>query len=233
VAAAAGSFAARAADTASALVTLDGFDAGQIRRLGAAPDAFVQLACQLAHNRARGMVGSSRESIATRHFRHGRTELMRVVTPEIVGFVAAMDDPLVDAVTRRSRFRAAEAKHVERTRACQAGRAPEQHLWELQLIQQRSGAAVGVPAEPELYRTPGWRLMREDYLSTGSAYSPSAAYFGFGPAGGKCISVGYVLLPDRCQVYLSARSAVANKMHAFATQLRSAAAELRQLLADS
>jgi carnitine O-acetyltransferase len=143
-----------------------------------------------------------------------------------------MDDPLVDAVTRRARFRAAEAKHVERVRDCQAGHAPEQHLQELWFIQQRSGAAVGVPVEPELYRTPGWRVLRENYLSTGPTSSPSAEYFGFGPAGRKDIGVGYVLQPDRCQMYLSAHTAVAKEVRAFARHLRTAVAEMRELLAD-
>lgn len=230
-AAAAEDFAAHASRTLSVLVPFDDFGTETARRLGASPDAFVQLACQLAHSRARGKVGTTRESVSTRRYRHGRTEPMRVVTPEIVGFVAAMDDPLVDAVTRRARFRAAEAKHVERVRDCQAGHAPEQHLHELWFIQQRSGAAVGVPVEPELYRTPGWRVLRENFLSTGPASSPSAEYFGFGPAGRKDIGVGYVLQPDRCQVYLSAHTAVAKEVRAFARHFRTAVAEMRELLA--
>jgi carnitine O-acetyltransferase len=228
---AAASFAAHVAATSSATVALDNFGADPARRLGASPDAFVELACQLAHSRVRGMIGASRESVATRHYRHGRTEPMRVVTPEVVGFVAAMDDPLVGSVIRRSRFRAAQAKHVERIRQCQAGQAPEQHLQELQFIQQRSGAAIGVPSEPALYRTPGWRLMCQDYLSTGPAYSPSVGYFGFGPAGPKCISVGYVLLPASCQVYLTTRASARPPLSSFARHLRAAVAELLELLA--
>jgi carnitine O-acetyltransferase len=142
-----------------------------------------------------------------------------------------MDEPLVGSVIRRSRFRAAQAKHVERIRQCQAGQAPEQHLQELQFIQQRSGAAIGVPSEPALYRTPGWRLMCQDYLSTGAAYSPSVGYFGFGPAGPKCISVGYVLLPASCQVYLTTRASARPPLSSFARHLRAAVAELLELLA--
>jgi carnitine O-acetyltransferase len=231
-AAAGASFAAHAAAIATATVALDDFGAATARRLGASPDAFVELACQLAHSRVRGMLGASRESIATRHYRHGRTEPMRVVTPEVVGFVAAMDDPLVDAAIRRSRFRAAQAKHVERTRQCQAGQAPEQHLRELQFIQQRSGAAIGVPSEPALYRTPGWRLLCEDYLSTAPAYSPSVGYFGFGPAGPKCISVGYVLQPASCQLYLTTRASARPPLNSYARHLRTAVTELHHLLAN-
>ncbi|MGP3998582.1 choline/carnitine O-acyltransferase [Streptomyces sp. 8N706] len=48
---------------------------------------------QLAYQRAKGHLGATYESIATRQFRHGRTEAMRVVTPEMRDFVAGMTDP--------------------------------------------------------------------------------------------------------------------------------------------
>ena len=57
------------------------------------PDAFVQMAYQLAHRRAKGLTGATYESIATRQYRHGRTEAMRVVTPEVLTFVSTMEDP--------------------------------------------------------------------------------------------------------------------------------------------
>jgi len=219
------------AATASTLVSFDDFGAAAAKGLGVSPDAFVQMAYQLAHNRAKGRLGATYESIATRHFRHGRTEAMRVVTPEALSFVAAMDDPLVDAVTRRARLRAAAAKHAERARECQAGQAPEQHLWEMLLIQRRRGAELGVPSEPDLYRSPGWLIMRDDWLSTSSAPSASISYFGFGSTASRCIGVAYVLLPDRFHLYLSTPRAEADGMTAFAAELRRAVPELRALLA--
>ena len=230
VAAAGQAFAAHADATATTIVSFDDFGANNAKRLRVSPDAFVQLACQLAHSRAKGLVGATYESIATRQYQRGRTEAMRVVTPEIVSFVAAMDDPLVDAVTRRLRFRAAADKHVERARECQSGQAPEQHLWELQLIQRRRGAQVSVREEPELFRAPGWLIMRDDYLSTSSAPSASIRFFGFGSTSDKCIGVAYVLLPDRFNVYLSTPAAVSEQMFSFAGQLHGAIRELQALL---
>ncbi len=118
------------------------------------PDAFVQLAYQLAHRRTKGLVGATYESIATRQYRHGRTEAMRVVTPEVPRFVAGMEDPAADEGARRSAFRAAADAHVARARQCQAGQAPEQHLWELQMLQQRWGVELGAGAPLALYTSP-------------------------------------------------------------------------------
>nr|WP_245573891.1 choline/carnitine O-acyltransferase [Amycolatopsis nigrescens] len=232
VLAASESFAAYAAGTGTSTVSFEDFGGNRAKQLRMSPDAFAQLAYQLAHKRSKGLTGATYESIATRQYQNGRTEAMRVVTPEVLRFVAAMDDENADAETRRAAFRAAAEKHVARAKACQAGQVPEQHLWELQLIQQRRGAELGVTEPLALYETPGWLKMRDDYLSTSSAPSTNIRYFGFGSTSSQCIGVAYVLLPDRLNIYLSTPLAVADEMHAFAGKLREAITELQDLLAS-
>jgi carnitine O-acetyltransferase len=219
-------FAAYAADTATSTVSID-FSSERAKALKCSPDAFAQMAYQLAHQRAKGHLGATYESIATRSFRAGRTEAMRVVTPEVVTFVAAMDNPDADPEARRTAFRAAAAKHVARAKECQAGQAPEQHLWELQLIQHRRGDEEALP----LYDSPGWLVMRDDYLSTSAVPSPHVQFFGFGSTSEKCIGVGYALMTDRFDLYLSTPRAVAEQMSVFAAALADAVRELEELLA--
>ncbi|GAU69487.1 acetyltransferase [Streptomyces sp. NBRC 110611] len=230
VRAAAESFAQYGAETATQTVSFDDFGAATAKSLRISPDAFVQLAYQLAHQRAKGHLGATYESIATRQWRGGRTEAMRVVTPEIVDFVSAMQDPATGPDARRAALRAAARAHVTRAKECQAGDAPEQHLWELELIQRRRGPELGIVEQPALYRTPGWLTLRDDYLSTSSAPSAHIQYFGFGSTSSRCIGVAYVLLPDRFHVYLSTPRPVATQMHTFAHRLREAVHELRDLL---
>ncbi|RZQ63360.1 choline/carnitine O-acyltransferase [Amycolatopsis suaedae] len=226
VAAAAKAFTDYAAANATTLLSFEHIGAERIKKLGMSPDAFVQCAYQLAHRRAKGLTGATYESIATRQFRNGRTEAMRVVTPEMVNFVSTMESS-GDADTKRSAFREAATAHVTRAKQCQAGTAPEQHLWELQLIQRRRG---GDPLP--LYDTPGWLVMRDDYLSTSSAPSANIQFFGFGSTSSRCIGVAYVLLPDRLNIYLSTPRAVAEQMSGFSDALRVALDELADLLAD-
>ncbi|MFF3688344.1 choline/carnitine O-acyltransferase [Streptomyces sp. NPDC002187] len=232
VRAAADAFAAYGEATATRTVSFADFGSSAAKALGVSPDAFVQVAYQLAHQRAKGHLGATYESIATRQYRNGRTEAMRVVTPEMQAFVTAMDDPAADAAARRGALRAAAAQHVARAKDCQAGQVPEQHLWELELIQRRRGAELGVTEQPALYRTPGWLTMRDDYLSTSSAPSVNIQYFGFGSTSSRCIGVAYVLLPDRFNVYLSTPQAVAGQMETFADELGRALEEMRELLAS-
>ena len=225
------SFAAYAGGTVTSVLTFEDVGVQSIKQLRISPDAFVQMAYQLAHVRSRGLVGTTYESIATRHFSHGRTEAMRVVTPEVLRFVSAMSEERADDDTRRTALRAAAEAHVERAKQCRAGQAPEQHLWELQMLQQRRGPELGVTEPLALYETPGWQTMRADYLSTSSAPSPNIQYFGFGSTSPLCIGVAYVLLPDRFNLYLSASRQLTPQLDAFADELRAAIRELEALLA--
>ena len=229
---AASAFADYAADTATAVLSFHDVGTERLKALRTSPDAFVQLAYQLAHRRTKGFVGATYESIATRQYRHGRTEAMRVVTPEVLAFVAIMDDIGASADTRRSAFRAAATRHSERARQCQTGQAPEQHLWELHMLQQRQGSDLGIHEPLALYDSPGWTTMRDDYLSTSSAPSRHIQHFGFGSTSAQCIGVAYVLLPDRFNLYLSTPRAVSAHLEVFARELRRALAELDELLAE-
>jgi carnitine O-acetyltransferase len=228
-------FADFAAANATTALSFVGFGSDRAKQLGVSPDAFVQMAYQLAHKRTKGLTGATYESIATRQYRNGRTEAMRVVTPEVVRFVAAMDDPGADPAARAATLRAAASAHVKRAKECQAGDAPEQHLWELQMIQKRQGDELGVGLDAvgplALYDSPGWRIMRDDYLSTSSAPSVNIQHFGFGATSDKCFGVAYALLPGRLNIYLSTPRPVADQMHRFAHELTRAIDDLQALLA--
>ncbi|WP_063037217.1 choline/carnitine O-acyltransferase [Nocardia pseudovaccinii] len=232
IAAAGAAFSRYAAENATATVSFE-FGTTRAKQLGISPDAFAQLSYQLAHRRSKGLTGATYESIATRQYRNGRTEAMRVVTPEMVAFVDAMQDPAVAQADRLAAARTAASAHVERAKQCQAGDAPEQHLWELEWIQRRRGAELGVTEPIPLYTSPGWTIMRDDYLSTSSAPSVNIRYFGFGSTSQKCIGIAYVLLPDRWNIYLATPKPVADEMYAFADHLRTAVADVEALLTEA
>lgn len=220
-------FDAYADATATRCLSFDGVGSNLAKSLKISPDAFVQLAFQLAHKRSKGFTGATYESINTRHFHHGRTEAMRVVTPEIVEFVSVMDDPTADRAARAAATSKAAEQHVARAGECQAGDAPEQHLWELQLLAKR----LGRDWDPELYRSPGWLTMRDDYLSTSAAPSVNIQYFGFGATSTHCIGVAYLLLPETFNVHLSTPASVGAEMVAFGDRLADALTEITGLLA--
>ncbi|BDT95081.1 carnitine O-acetyltransferase [Nocardia sputorum] len=218
-------FAAQAGGTATEVVTFDDFGADTAKRLGISPDALVQVAYQLAHQRSRGLLGSTYESVAVRHYRHGRTEALRTVTPEVVRFVGLMNDSTATSGARAEALRAAVQTHVANTRDCQAGRAPERHLAELLRIQRQRGDAPHA-----LYESPGWRILRDDYLSTSAVSSVHVRYFGFGPTTDRCIGIGYIVKPGGFDMFLSAPRIIEADMRLFAQAMSVVIPELCELL---
>lgn len=218
-------FAEQTGEIATEIVEFDDFGSDTAKRLGISPDAFVQMAYQLAHQRSRGFLGTTYESVAVRHHRHGRTEALRTITPEVVRFVALMNDSTATAGARAEALRAAAGAHVANIRECQAGRAPERHLVELQRIQRQHGD------EPHaLYESPGWRILRDDYLSTSAVSSANVRFFGFGPPTGQCIGIGYLSQPGGFAIHLSASKGAEQHMRRFAHAVSVAIPELRDLL---
>ncbi|KAK0151951.1 Carnitine O-palmitoyltransferase 1, liver isoform [Merluccius polli] len=68
------------------------FGKGLIKTCKTSPDAFIQLALQLAQFRDQGGFCLTYESSMTRMFREGRTETVRSCTSEAVAFVRAMEE---------------------------------------------------------------------------------------------------------------------------------------------
>ena len=219
-----------AENTATRLFSFDQFGSDHIKSLGISPDAFAQLGFQLAHYRSKGLIGATYESIATRHFDRGRTEAMRVVTPEIIDFVMQTQSASATPASQRDALRKAATKHVDRVRDCQAGRAPEQHLWQLLLIAEEHGNALGTGSRFKLFDSPGWLKMRNDYLSTSSAPSDNITVFGFGATSEQCIGTAYLVRKDSIKAYLSTPASVAEQMTDFAEQLEIAFQDMAAIL---
>jgi carnitine O-acetyltransferase len=74
--------------------------------------------------------------------------------------------------------------------------------------------------------------MRDDYLSTSAVPSPNVRFFGFGSTSPRCIGVGYGLMADRFDIYLSTPVAVREQMEVFAERLQEAVLELCDLLTE-
>lgn len=66
---------------------------GFVKKCKLSPDAYIQMALQLAYYRDAGKFCLTYESSMTRLFREGRTETVRPCTLESAAFVKIMEDP--------------------------------------------------------------------------------------------------------------------------------------------
>ena len=71
----------------------DAYGKGYMKKCNLSPDAYIQMALQLAYYRDAGKFCLTYEASMTRLFREGRTETVRSCTMDSVNWARAMEDP--------------------------------------------------------------------------------------------------------------------------------------------
>uniref|UniRef100_A0AAQ4RVY7 Carnitine O-palmitoyltransferase 1, muscle isoform n=1 Tax=Gasterosteus aculeatus aculeatus TaxID=481459 RepID=A0AAQ4RVY7_GASAC len=173
------------------------FGKGLIKKCRCSPDAFIQLALQLAQFRDQGVFCLTYESSMTRMFRDGRTETVRSCTTEAVAFVRAMED---EGATRLALFRKAAEKHQNMYRLAMTGSGIDRHLFCLYLVSKYLGVdspflkkVLSEPWRLSTSQTPQQQLNLVDinkfpkYVSAGG---------GFGPVADDGYGVSYIIVGE-------------------------------------
>ncbi|KAF6268824.1 carnitine palmitoyltransferase 1B [Rhinolophus ferrumequinum] len=131
------------------------FGKGLIKKCRTSPDAFVQIALQLAHFRDRSKFCLTYEASMTRMFREGRTETVRSCTSESTAFVQAMVEGTHKKADLQNLFRKASEKHQNMYRLAMTGHGIDRHLFCLYVVSKYLG--VSSPFLAEVLSEP-WRL---------------------------------------------------------------------------
>uniref|UniRef100_A0A8C4HCX4 Carnitine O-palmitoyltransferase 1, muscle isoform n=1 Tax=Dicentrarchus labrax TaxID=13489 RepID=A0A8C4HCX4_DICLA len=171
------------------------FGKGLIKKCRTSPDAFIQLALQLAQFRDQGAFCLTYESSMTRMFRDGRTETVRSCTSEAVAFVRAMEDP-----SRLAIFRKAADKHQNMYRLAMTGSGIDRHLFCLYIVSKYLGVdspfltkVLSEPWKLSTSQTPQQQLNLVDinkfpqYVGAGG---------GFGPVADDGYGVSYIIVGE-------------------------------------
>ena len=106
---------------------------GSIKKCGVSPDAFVQLALQLAYYKDAGKFVQTYEASMTRLYLNGRTETVRSCTQEAVDFVMAMtnDDNGMTKDDKIKLLHRAADKHTQMYKDAMNGKGIDRHLFAL------------------------------------------------------------------------------------------------------
>lgn len=213
------------------------FGKGSIKKVRMSPDAFIQLALQLAYYRDRGMFCLTYEASMTRLFREGRTETVRSCSSESCAFVKAFETGEA-ADTCQRLLRTAAEKHQMLYRLAMTGAGTDRHLFCLYVVSKYLG--VESPFLKEVLSEP-WRLSTSqtpfqqvelfdlvnhpDYITCGG---------GFGPVADDGYGVSYSIIGEKIISFhvSSKRSCPQTDCHKFGAQLRKAMLDLLQLMMD-
>lgn len=154
------------------------------------PDAYIQMAFQLAWYRTQKYFTATYETALTRIFHHGRTETIRTLSAQSRAFVLAMEDPTSTPVARVEHLRRAVASHTSSMRAAATGKGIDRHLLGLRLL-LREGETHPLFEDPLFLRSQTWKLSTSG-LSAGHYFRGT----GFGASEQDGYGINYLAGPS-------------------------------------
>ncbi|KAF7970073.1 hypothetical protein HWV62_25048 [Athelia sp. TMB] len=124
------------------------------------PDAYIQMALQLAWYKTRGEFTATYETALTRMFARGRTETIRSFTTDSRAWVLSMGNRSVSAIERKMLLHRAITTHASLTREAATGRGIDRHFLGLRLMLAQQVGTERVPLlEDDLFqRSQAWKL---------------------------------------------------------------------------
>jgi carnitine O-palmitoyltransferase 1 len=180
------------------------------------PDAFIQMALQLAYFRDQGRFDLTYESSMTRLFRNGRTETIRTVSQESCDFVRALENKTKSKKELLTMLRAACDQHQRYTMETMIGEGVDRHLFSMFVVSVGISkpsaflrSALGRKWTLSTSQVPPMQCGEEAHAKAGSfhTYSPNG---GFGPVADNGYGVCYSVWDDRLYFNVSAKVSAKN-----------------------
>ncbi|XP_026125578.1 carnitine O-acetyltransferase isoform X1 [Carassius auratus] len=140
------------------------------------PDAFIQMALQLAYYRMYQTCCPTYESASLRMFRLGRTEAIRSTTTESLQFTKAMDDPSIHNSEKAALLEKAIKVHREHTHMAIHGQGIERHMLGLKMM-----AIEDLTSLPEIFMDTSFAVSTHFNLYTSQVGSKTDCVMCFGP----------------------------------------------------
>ncbi|XP_039417409.1 carnitine O-acetyltransferase isoform X1 [Corvus cornix cornix] len=190
------------------------------------PDAFIQLALQLAYFRMYGHACATYESASLRMFRLGRTDTIRSTSVDSLKFVQSMDSPDKSDQEKADLLRRATQAHREYTDMAIRGNAIDRHLLGLKLQ-----AIEDLVSMPELFMDTAYAVAMHFNLSTSQVPAKTDCVMCFGPVVPDGYGVCYNPMEEHINFAVSAFNSCADTNAArMAHYLEKALLDMRFLL---
>ncbi|KAI5481696.1 carnitine O-acetyltransferase [Pseudohyphozyma bogoriensis] len=145
------------------------------------PDAYLQMALQLAYHKTHDVPVATYETASTRLFLHGRTDVIRTLSEDSWRWVLAMREGSRDPKELYGLLSKATAAHTAYTKDSSVGKGCDRHLMGLRLLLQE-GENHPVFEDPIFSRSQAW-ILSTSGLSAGERF--------FGTGFGTVWSEGY------------------------------------------
>ncbi|XP_067340021.1 carnitine O-acetyltransferase isoform X2 [Channa argus] len=140
------------------------------------PDAFIQVALQLAYYRMYQHCCATYESASLRMFRLGRTDTIRSASSASAAFVKAFDDPSKQNIEKADLMEKAVKAHRSYTNIAISGQAIDRHLLGLKMQAIEDKISI-----PDIFKDAAYAKALHYRLSTSQVPSKTDCVMCFGP----------------------------------------------------
>lgn len=179
--------------------SFQGYGSTFMKQSGYSPDAYVQMAMQIATYRLWGEQAGTYEATQVRPFLHGRTETTRSVSFESAALVQrfglhpANDETNAPARTEKLQlFKSAVKAHVKYIQDASQANGVDRHLLGLSML-----VKVG-EALPDLYNDPVFQRGKRWRVSTSHLTHPKFDGWGYGQVVPDGVGLAYSIHPRHC-----------------------------------
>eukprot|EP00005_Dracoamoeba_jomungandri_P012228 CAMPEP_0174267932 /NCGR_PEP_ID=MMETSP0439-20130205/35443_1 /TAXON_ID=0 /ORGANISM="Stereomyxa ramosa, Strain Chinc5" /LENGTH=798 /DNA_ID=CAMNT_0015355751 /DNA_START=14 /DNA_END=2407 /DNA_ORIENTATION=- len=184
----------------------DDYGKGFIKKVGVSPDAYVQMALQMAYFKETGKFTQTYEASMTRLYYAGRTETIRPVSHASVKFVKKMHEPNVSNKEKQQLLFEAAEHHGLLTKRAMSGEGVDRHLFALYVV--ASGLkveseflqnAMSIPwqlstsQQPQMQIYENWLEIKKRGMGWENIRSPGG---GFGPVADDGYGVSYMIVGE-------------------------------------
>jgi len=152
------------------------FGKNSIKNFNISPDAFIQIALQLAEYKMHGRCSSAYEAVMTRGFSQGRIDVLFTLSMESKAFVESMHDVKIDRQSKQALLRKAAQKHISRASECRQGMGIYTHL--LALSNCVTDKDLG---QPEIFNSKALKILTHNKICTSTTSDYGVELAGYGP----------------------------------------------------
>ena len=217
-------------NTRTRVLNFSKFGKELIKTFKVSPDAFVQLALQLAEYKLYGKCYSAYEAIMTRGFLDGRIDVLYTVSPESIMFINnILSNDCSDEDKIASLLKATKT-HIQRANECRTGNGIYTHFLALESRYKAVGNAIGIDNIPAIFTDKGYQALFHSVVCTSTTSEYGVELAGYGPIVDDGYGIRYFKRKDSICFNLTSRTVMQDNLEQMCTYIEESLTEMAALM---
>jgi carnitine O-acetyltransferase len=217
-------------NTQTRVLNFSQFGKNQVKKFNMSPDAFLQVALQLAEYKLYGKCYSAYEAIMTRSFLQGRIDVLYTVSAESMAFIKNINDVNCDKHTIIASLRKATEKHITRANECRLGHGIHTHFLGLISRFQAEGEQMGMTTLPNIFTDNGYQTLTHSVVCTSTTAEYGVELAGYGPVVEDGYDIRYFTRADSICFNITRRTAIKDNLDLMVQYIELSLVEMAELM---